>query len=69
MRTGYFRDIVVRKRKSEIDYISGEIVRRGERTGVPTPVNRLMAEIFVEIESGKRALGWENLDEMRAAVA
>ncbi len=69
VRTGYFRDIVVRKRKSEIDYISGEIVRRGERTGVPTPVNRLMAEIFVEIESGKRALGWENLDEMRAAVA
>ena len=69
VRTGYFRDIVVRKRKSEIDYISGEIVRRGEQAGVPTPVNRLLAQMFEEIESGRRALGWENLQKLKDAVS
>jgi 2-dehydropantoate 2-reductase len=69
VRTGYFRDIVVRKRKSEIDHISGEIVRRGEQFGIPTPVNRLQMQMFEEIESGRRALGWENLETLKAAVA
>ena len=69
VRTGYFRDIVVRKRKSEIDYISGEIVRRGEQFGIPTPVNRLQMQMFEEIESGRRALGYENLEMLKAAVA
>ncbi len=68
VRTGYFRDIVVRKRKSEIDHICGEIVRRGERAGVPTPFNRQLAHMFEEIESGRRPLGWENLEQLRAAV-
>jgi len=69
VRTGYFRDIVVRKRKSEIDHISGEIVRRGEQFGIPTPVNRLQMQMFEEIESGRRALGWENLATLKGAVA
>ena len=44
VRTGYWRDIVVRKRKSEIDYVTGEIVRCGERHGIPTPLNRLQLD-------------------------
>jgi 2-dehydropantoate 2-reductase len=68
VRTGYFRDIVVRKRKSEIDYISGEIVRRSEQFGIPTPVNRMQMQMFEEIESGRRALGWENLEKLKAAA-
>ena len=68
VRTGYWRDIVVRKRKSEIDYVTGEIVRCGERHGIPTPLNRLQLRMFEEIESGRRAMGWENLEELKAAL-
>jgi 2-dehydropantoate 2-reductase len=68
IRTGYWRDIVVRKRKSEIDYVTGEIVRRGKRLGVPTPLNALQLKMFEEIESGRRAMSWENLDELKAAL-
>lgn len=68
IRTGYWRDIVVRKRKTEIDYITGEIVRCGERHGVPTPLNRLQWQMFEEIESGRRPMKWENLDELDAAL-
>jgi ketopantoate reductase len=68
VRTGYWRDIVVRKRKTEIDYITGEIVRRGERLGVPTPVNRLQLQMFEEIEAGRRPMRWENLEELKAVI-
>ena len=68
VRTGYWRDIVVRKRKTEIDFITGEIVRRGERLGIPTPVNRLQQRMFEEIESGRRLMRWENLEELMASV-
>jgi 2-dehydropantoate 2-reductase len=69
VRTGYWRDIVVRKRKTEIEYITGEIVRCGERRGVPTPLNRLQWSMFEEIESGRRPMQWANLDELDAALA
>ena len=68
IRTGYWRDIVVRKRKTEIDYITGEIVRCGERHGIPTPLNRLQWKMFEEIESGRRPMQWQNLDELKAAL-
>ena len=69
VRTGYWRDIVVRKRKTEIDYITGEIVRRGERLGIPTPVNRLQLRMIEEIEAGRRPMRWENLEELMAVMA
>jgi 2-dehydropantoate 2-reductase len=68
VRTGYWRDIVVRKRKSEIFAITGEIVRRGERHGIPTPVSQRQLELFEEIEAGRRPMSWANLDELVRAV-
>jgi 2-dehydropantoate 2-reductase len=68
IRTGYWRDIVVRKRRTEIDHITGEIVRCGERHGIPTPLNRLQWQMFDEIESGQRPMQWKNLDELDAAL-
>jgi len=44
-------------------------MRRGEQFGIPTPVNRLQMQMFEEIESGRRALGWENLATLKGAVA
>jgi len=54
-----------RGRPLEIDYLNGEIVRRGERLGVQTPVNRAIVETVRQIEqklkssspSGLRQLG------------
>jgi 2-dehydropantoate 2-reductase len=68
VRTGYWRDIVVRKRKTEIFALTGEIVRRGERLGIPIPVNRRQLELFEEIEAGRRPMGWANLDDLLEMV-
>jgi 2-dehydropantoate 2-reductase len=44
-----------RGRPIEIDYLNGEIVRRGERLGFPTPVNRAIVETVRQIEQKKKA--------------
>jgi 2-dehydropantoate 2-reductase len=35
--------------KSEVEYLHGEVVRAGERCGVPTPVNRVLTETLVAL--------------------
>ncbi len=59
---------MVRKRKTEIEHITGEIERCGERHGVPTPLNRLQWQMFEEIESGRRPRQWANLVVLVAAL-
>jgi len=39
--------------KSEVDYLHGAVVRAGEKTGVPTPVNKLLTETLLALTSGE----------------
>jgi len=41
-----------RGRPPEIDHLNGEIVRRGEALGIPTPVNRALVGRVRAIEAG-----------------
>ena len=66
-RTGYWRDIVVRKPKTEIDYIKGEIVRLGEK---PAYRHRLIGSnsgCSMRL-NGCRRMHWKNIEELTAAV-
>jgi 2-dehydropantoate 2-reductase len=69
VRTGYWRDIVVRRRRTEIAHITGEIVRRGRQLGIATPVNQRQLELFEAIEDGRRPMSWQNLEELGRAIA
>ena len=51
-RSMIFQDIL-KKRRTEIDYISGLIVRKGREAGVPTPFNETVTSVINEIELGK----------------
>ena len=42
---------VLRKKKTEVDYINGAIVREGEDLGIPTPVNSALTDLVKTIES------------------
>jgi 2-dehydropantoate 2-reductase len=45
---------VMRGKPSEIDHLNGLVVRRGERHGVPTPVNRVLHTLVTLIEAEAR---------------
>jgi len=42
-----------RGRKPEIDFLNGEVARRGRALGVPTPVNERLVEAVRAIEAGR----------------
>ncbi|MDP9422083.1 MAG: 2-dehydropantoate 2-reductase [Pseudomonadota bacterium] len=52
-------------RKTEIDYINGELVRLAERVGVDAPVNRKVVELIRKAEAGALPLP---PDELRRQV-
>jgi 2-dehydropantoate 2-reductase len=38
--------------RSEVDWLNGAVVRRGEAAGVPAPVNRLLNETLLGLTRG-----------------
>lgn len=61
---GIWRDLKIKKRKTEVDMQVAVIVEKGREHGVPTPVNAAVLRIIHEIEDGKRGMEWSNLDEI-----
>jgi 2-dehydropantoate 2-reductase len=43
---------ILRKKRTEIDFINGVIVRQGQELGIPVPVNALLLDLVKTIESG-----------------
>lgn len=55
---------IERGRVPAVDFLNGEIVTRGRREGVPTPVNARVQEIVWDIAKGKRRSGVPLLREL-----
>lgn len=66
--SGIWRDLAVRKRKTEVDAQVQPVVDVGHSLGVPTPIAARLVEMIHEIEDGKRALSLSNLDELERAA-
>jgi len=68
--SGIWRDLAIRKRRTEVVPQLGPITEAGRRVGVPTPLTARLIEMIVEMEDGKRKFSSENMAELaRAAVA
>lgn len=62
--SGVWRDLAVRKRRTEVDAQIAPVVEIGARHGLPCPtISRLVALIH-EVEQGRRALSDDNLLEL-----
>jgi 2-dehydropantoate 2-reductase len=67
-KTGIWRDLAVRKRKTEVEAHLGATIARAERLGVPVPLTRRLLGLIAELETGRRAMAWSNLDALGAAA-
>ncbi len=61
---GPWRDLAIKKRKTEIDMQIKVIVDFGQRLGIPTPVNAAVLQVIHEIEEDRRGMDWSNLDDI-----
>jgi 2-dehydropantoate 2-reductase len=59
---------VMKRRRTEIEYLNGEVVRRGAELGIPTPANALVVDLVQRLERGELARDPANLDEFVATA-
>jgi 2-dehydropantoate 2-reductase len=65
--SGIWRDLAVRKRRTEVDAQLCPVVEEGSAHGVPTPVNARLIAMIHQIEDGARPLDRANLAELARA--
>jgi 2-dehydropantoate 2-reductase len=58
---------IERGRPPSVDFLNGEIVERGKRLGVPTPVNARVRSWVWDVAAGRRAPGMPLLRELSTA--
>lgn len=61
---GIWRDIVVKRRRTEVDSQLGAVARIARAHGVLVPLNERVIGMIHELESGRRAMSAGNMDEL-----
>ena len=62
--SGVWRDLAVRKRKTEVDAQIAPIAALGAETGVDTPLVRRLVDLVHDVEEGRRPQAWETVDAL-----
>lgn len=62
--SGIYRDLAIRKRKTEVDAQIGVLVDIGRRHGIPTPALAMLCDLIHDIEDGKRQQSTDLLNLM-----
>lgn len=68
-KSGIWRDLAVRKRKTEVDFQLVPVIEIGKQFGLDLPLTSLVVRQIKEIEAGERAMSWDNLACLQAAYA
>lgn len=66
--SGIWWDIVYRKRASETEVHKSKLIAYGKAAGADTRLTQKLMDMIMEIEAGKRQLGFHNYDELEAYV-
>ncbi|WP_251553697.1 ketopantoate reductase family protein [Neobacillus muris] len=64
-KSGIWRDLAVRKRKTEIDAQLVPIVELGKKHQVPMPLTTLLISMIKELENGQLQMDWKNLNRLK----
>ncbi len=67
--SGIWRDLAVRKRRTEVDAQIGIIVTLGQQAGVPTPLTARLVELIHDIENGVRPQALATLDLLNETLS
>ncbi|MGQ0663647.1 MAG: ketopantoate reductase family protein [Pseudomonadota bacterium] len=62
--SGIWRDLAVRKRKTEVDAQIAIVATLGREVGVATPTLERLVGLIHDIEDGRRPLAWATLDAL-----
>jgi 2-dehydropantoate 2-reductase len=60
---------VIKKRRTEVEFLNGEVVRRGKIAGVSTPMNEAVVELTLKIERGEAKPDPSNLEVLKKHIS
>ena len=66
--SGVWRDLAVRKRRTEVDAQIAPIAEIGRAAGVATPYTERLVALIHDVEEGRRVQGWEALDALASTA-
>lgn len=64
-RTGIWRDLAVRKRKTEVPTQLNPVIFTGEKLGLQLPLLKNIVRMIQEIENGQRQMSMDNIEELK----
>jgi 2-dehydropantoate 2-reductase len=65
-KTGIWRDLAVRKRKTEVGAMLGATVAKARGFGLAMPLTERLIALIEDLEAGRRPMAWANLDDLVA---
>ncbi len=66
--SGVWRDLAVRKRRTEVDAQIAPVERLGTEAGLDSPLTRRLVELIHDVEQGKRSQSWDTLEALGTPV-
>jgi len=66
--SGIWRDLAVRKRKTEAEHQLGPIVTTAREHGLAAPITARLISLVRDIEDGRRPMDWATLDLLTEAI-
>jgi len=66
--SGIWRDLAVRKRRTEVDAQLGIVVTLGNEAGVAAPLTARLVDLIHDVEDGRRPQSLETLDALAATM-
>ena len=67
--TGIYRDLAVRKRKTEVDPQVGTVAQIAQGHGIDTPLLRRLVELIHDIEDGRRDMSADTFHELTKVLS
>lgn len=65
VKSGIWRDLAVRKRKTEVETHLIPVIKAGKSLGVDMAMTERVVEMIKDIEEGLREMSWDNIEELR----
>jgi 2-dehydropantoate 2-reductase len=63
-KTGIWRDLAVRRRKTEVGALLGATVAKARTLGLSMPLTERVIDMIADLETGRRVMSWDNVDEL-----
>ncbi|MBB5174582.1 ketopantoate reductase family protein [Texcoconibacillus texcoconensis] len=65
VKSGIWRDLAVRKRKTEVPFHLSPVIERGQDLNIDMSLTKKTLDLIVELENQEREMSWENIESLK----